>query len=621
MFRKLVLSIVFCLLILLAVKGQSLTDEPASSADLWTKSLPSTFKQDYVNQGRLLKNKEWKPIPTALFREYSINGNRTNFESRYNERRSRLSQLVMAEIMGQEREFIDEIVKALHYLKEETWWGVPAHYNASLPQKNNQVVELFSAETSAIVAWTISVLREPLDSIEPGLCEVMRQEVVRRMLVPAVERDFDWKRRTNNWNPWICANWLHCIMLCEDDDTRRQEALRQVRLSMRIFYDNYPADGGCEEGVTYWDHSAASFTECAILMEHLTDGSFSMRNDAKLKAMCSFVSKMHISDSKTLNFADATPYSVLHPNIAYLCGLYTSDTTLCRYASFIARRYDFLNHPTRLFKSSGGGPSLGRELLFLRHYNDFINEVHAQPSDTDVWLPNLQIFIARSLQKTDAGFYIAAKGGNNNESHNHNDIGNYIVYSHGEPAIVDIGIGTYNAQTFSSQRYELMNTRSLYHNVPLINGTEQHDGIGYRATDVSYSADSLTSTFSLNLAEAYPSSAKVKRWQRTITFNHNDKIEITEDISLKKNKGNTEITLITCGQTQISGADRIDITTPAGIVAITFDSNQLSPAVEKIELQDKTLANTWKKGLYRVKLSLKSRKKQQVIRYTICNNN
>ena len=68
------------------------------------------------------------------------------------------------------------------------------------------------------------------------------------------------------------------------------------------------------------------------------------------------------------------------------------------------------------------------------------------------------------------GLYVAAKGGHNGESHNHNDIGNFIVYADGEPEIIDVGNCVYTAKTFGAERYELMNTRSKNHNVPLIGG-------------------------------------------------------------------------------------------------------------------------------------------------------
>src|SRR5690606_39553860 len=51
----------------------------------------------------------------------------------------------------------------------------------------------------------------------------------------------------------------------------------------------------------------------------------------------------------------------------------------------------------------------------------------ASPLLRDVWLSEIQVMAARDQGGTPDGFYLAAKGGNNHESHNHNDIGNFVV--------------------------------------------------------------------------------------------------------------------------------------------------------------------------------------------------
>ena len=39
--------------------------------------------------------------------------------------------------------------------------------------------------------------------------------------------------------------------------------------------------------------------------------------------------------------------------------------------------------------------------------------------------------------------YLSAKGGNNGESHNHNDVGSFVLYCDGKPAVIDVGTGVY----------------------------------------------------------------------------------------------------------------------------------------------------------------------------------
>ncbi len=90
----------------------------------------------------------------------------------------------------------------------------------------------------------------------------------------------------------------------------------------------------------------------------------------------------------------------------------------------------------------------------------------------------------RSSEGSAEGLYLAAQGGHNAESHNHNDVGNFIVYADGEPAIIDVGVETYTAKTFSAQRYEIWTMQSAYHNLPTVNGVMQGAGRQFEARDV-----------------------------------------------------------------------------------------------------------------------------------------
>ena len=84
------------------------------------------------------------------------------------------------------------------------------------------------------------------------------------------------------------------------------------------------------------------------------------------------------------------------------------------------------------------------------------------------------------------GFFVATKGGYNNESHNHNDAGTFSLYLNTTPIFIDAGVGTYTRQTFSSERYSIWTMQSNYHNLPMVNGVPQQFGSEFRATDVHF---------------------------------------------------------------------------------------------------------------------------------------
>ena len=94
------------------------------------------------------------------------------------------------------------------------------------------------------------------------------------------------------------------------------------------------------------------------------------------------------------------------------------------------------------------------------------------PYPRDAWMWHTQVMTAREQQGTHRGLFLAAKAGNNGESHNHNDVGNFIVYADGNPVLVDLGTEEYTAKTFGPRRFELWYLQSQYHNCPTVRGRD-----------------------------------------------------------------------------------------------------------------------------------------------------
>jgi hypothetical protein len=131
------------------------------------------------------------------------------------------------------------------------------------------------------------------------------------------------------------------------------------------------------------------------------------------------------------------------------------------------------------------------------------------PYFKDSWLEDMGAMTARENADTYKGLFLAAKGGHNSVSHNHNDVGTFIVYSDGEPVFVDAGIEDYTAKTFGKERYNLWTMQSAYHNLPTVNGVMQKYGKEYQAIDVNYSVTADTVQFSMDIAKAYPEIPQV----------------------------------------------------------------------------------------------------------------
>lgn len=568
---------------------------PQADDAFWRDSIPQEMRQSYIQYGEQYLDKPWTVLPWTVFAENKQTGNRVNYEALCFEKRRQLAAIVMAEIMEGKGRFIGNIIDGMGSFCEETWWGIPAHYPKALPLSELQEVDLFNAETASLIVWTRYMLEKQFDAFSPDLCQRIDREIEHRILQPAVEKDYWWKTAGMNWNPWICSNWLTCVLICEKNEARKIEAITQIRKATQAFIDAYPEDGGCDEGPGYWDRAAASMFEIMRLLDFCPV-------DPKVEKMASYAYKTYIGNDYCVCFADAHENkAVQQVNIVYPFGLWLNDKTMREFGAYLGRQKGVLTNPAALYDKSGNFPTLGRELFFLRNIRDFIAEQPQEPSLKDVWLPDLQIMTARR-----GNLYVAMKGGTNGESHNHNDVGSFIVYASPSgkqggitPLFIDPAVGEYTAKTFSNDRYSIWTMQSQYHNLPQINGIDQKDGKEYAAKVVSHKDGQQT----LDIAGAYPSEAAVKSWKRTVTAMKSG-ISITEDYELSNYSQPTRLMLMTLD--------------PDALQRIHFDANQLSATIEDISDQlDPLLQHMWGQKMYRIILTVKSAKTKNKIKYTI----
>ncbi len=150
--------------------------------------------------------------------------------------------------------------------------------------------------------------------------------------------------------------------------------------------------------------------------------------------------------------------------------------------------------------------------------------------------------------------------------------------------------------------------QSAFHNVPTINGVLQSAGREYCARDVKYQATDQSAELTMDLASAYPSSAKVDQWQRTVRLNRGDSVELVEKFKLKEITGPTLENLMTPMQVETNTPGQFLLRAASNAqgskasLKLEFDPHKLSPVVETIELKDSRLIHSWGNRLYRIQL-------------------
>ena len=226
-----------------------------------------------------------------------------------------------------------------------------------------------------------------------------------------------------------------------------------------------------------------------------------------------------------------------------------------------------------------------------------------KPLMRDTWLPGIQVMAARVQAGSDRGLYLAAQGGHNAESHNHNDVGNFLIYSNGLPAIIDVGVETYTAKTFSSRRYEIWTMQSAYHNLPTVNGVMQQAGREFQAAAVEYQGSEASARFQLDISHAYPKEAGIRSWNRTLRLDRTkNEIECADEYRIEPAPKEITLTLMTCcAVTPSPGV--LSLAVAAGnTVKVTFDARAFTSSVEEIRIEDGRLRRSWGERIFRILL-------------------
>jgi len=579
--------------------------------EVW-EALPDETRQTLIAKGDEYLGFEWTVFRATQFMEMAKTGLRSVYGKHRQPHRNALTALVIAECVEAQGRYMDDIIDGVWALCEESWWGKPWHLNrqkvgVDLCNIDDPYIDLFVAETSSLLSWTCYLLGPQIEDFSKMMLPRVDHEMEERVLTPLLEReDYHWMgfgrpganlHRVNNWNPWIISNWITTILLMERDPERRVAGIHKSMRALDNFIDPYPKDGGCDEGPGYWGRAGASMFECLESFYGATGGKVDVYGEQLIQNIGKFITRVHIHDNWFVNFADAAALVNPSPFLLYKYGKRIGDADMMGAAAYFAGKGK---------DSDGNGGSIARQLPALLLGDEMADVKPYQPLPAYAWLSEIQVMTARDKAGSAEGFYVAMKGGNNSESHNHNDVGHYVIYVDGEPVIVDAGVEAYTGKTFSSERYDIWTMQSGYHSLPTINGVMQSPGIEFAAKDASSESDAEKAHISLDIADAYPAEANLKTWRRNLTLVRGQEIRVEDQYALAKVADALRMSLLTPCVVEISdgqiklGKRDLSEGRSAGEACIHFDVDQMAVEVERIDLSDGKSKRYWGDCLSRI---------------------
>jgi len=435
----------------------------ATDSNFWNKiSTDLKYKKLVDNLLKNYNNFDFENgIPSVRFSEFRLfydNGNRLIYEKPYFEKRTMLNICAILSLIYPENdEYLKNLEDVIWAICDEYTWVLPAHI-PNYPETNYYTIDLFSAETG----FALSEIKYLLsDRLNPLIINRIDDEIEGRIIVPFANNDQRWENMPNNWAA-VCAGSVAITFMYQAPELY-DSVKERIEKTIDKFLDGYPDDGVCLEGLAYWDYGFGFFVRYADALCDFTNGEVNLFRLEKVKQISGFFAKMYLTDDVVVSFSDGSDKISLSPGLIHqLKSIYPDDVP-----SLPDSAYDFDLTTARWCQSV-------RDFVF---YNpDCKGE--KLPSDTQYYFEDAQWFI----KKTPV-YSFAIKGGTNDEPHNHNDIGSFILARGDRQTLVDLGSGRYTKDYFTPEtRYSILCNNSFGHSVPIINGNGQGTGHEYKGS-------------------------------------------------------------------------------------------------------------------------------------------
>lgn len=446
----------------------------AQREKLMKSAVAKPFIDEIIKKADESLSREYPHLTYSDYMIYNETGSRIEYEQKYFLRRVDCSYLLMALYLTEDKRYLKPLYNLIFLICDEFSWCLPAHarlYEDKGSEFVIEMIDLFQSETARLLCDAYCILGDMLPSL---VRDRIKYEVRRRVVLPMLKNKYWWFDLKSNWAT-VCSGGPCAAALTFGTQEEKDYILPILDRCMENYISGFTDDGCCTEGYSYWNYGFGYFLLYAEMTRDYHGEKLDYFKNEKVKRMALFPQKVRLGSNRVVSFSDAKKDFSFSPGIfCYLKKIYGNE---------------FVYPDISLCTLSGTVPSIKEILWFDTQY---------QSDDV-----KLKSYFSVSQWFISQGEYysFASKGGHNNEEHNHNDVGSFIVVSSDNSIpLADLGNARYCQQFFDpSTRYQNINCGSHGHSVPIINGKSQNFGEEFRASNV-VCKDNI---FSMDIENAY----------------------------------------------------------------------------------------------------------------------
>jgi hypothetical protein len=515
-------------------------------------------------------------LPASLYHEFRETGRREGYEDAQRARRNMQYRLTLAEWLEGQGRFLPRLEDIAWARLEETNWAWPAHAR-DLDPPDHPTLDLAAAMTALDMAEMDYLIG---DRLSPNLRLRIRSEVERRAIGAFLDRDDHWwlhttpAKQVNNWTAVCVAGVVGAALYLERDTERLARIVTRGLHSLADYLETFDREGGSSEGPDYWTYGFGNYVVLAHLLHARTNGVIDLLDGGFVRSIAQFPLRTMLAPGVWASFSDSDSNPVFHPGLLTHLASHLDLPDLLGLGmvnDFAVETFNQFCWPLRQY----AWPLLDQTTPAIPGPHDWYEEMG--------WM------ISRLDPADPASLRLAAKGGHNDEMHNQNDVGSFMVVSGGKVVLTDPGRGRYSKSYFGPERYQNLFASSRGHSVPMVNGCEQAPGLEHAATVLVHEHGPDADRLELDMAAAYPADAGLVSLRRGLTLDRKmpgGRVLLDDAFAFAGGEGLFQSVLVTPLSAE-AGNGTVRIGDTAAGVKVRFDASALDVALERHEGAEK----------------------------------
>ena len=534
---------------------------PYQQREVWQNLLPAPAAKQAILTAEALLKDSFPAWSDAVFMDYFETGSREKSGKMFSDRGKWLPALTWAECIENKGRFVPAIEMVMQSYYGQTSWVLPPHdINKKNILKKGYLVDLAAADIAHNLAQAGYLLNNKLS---PAVRAELQVQLQKRIFEPVLtslrnneRKENWWLTTTNNWGA-VCLSGVTGAALAampHKEDRAMFVAIAAIYAANAIA--GFANDGYCSEGLGYYDYGFGRYIFLRENILQATKGNIDLFAGEKIRNIARYPLNIEMAPGVYPTIADCKVSTRPAANICW----YNS-----RSLGLGIERYDTIRLPIRT-------TNLVEDIMYA-----FPNAASRAPLAKAAsgkgsamlrsYFSDAGILVVRPAKPGAGQLAACIKGGNNNEHHNHNDLGSYTLAIGNKKIVEDPGGPyVYTATTFGKERYTITCINSYGHPVPLAGGQQQAPGAASMAKILYNKFSDSVDVLSMDIASAYPLPG-IKKLERKFVYDRSlaGTFTVADEFEFDSTRS-FETAVITRANYTISPAGNIVFSTDNGIL-------------------------------------------------------